>query len=383
MSSISSRSAPLQRSFSVPLEGILWLLLSGGMLAISLIKTINLLALLSCIMLALWAWNVVLAWRSLRRLRGQRWIAGPIFAGTPVSVTLELINPEREFLSALRLEDGQGEAKMAWFLPQLGAGELRRLTHHVTLTTRGPRRWGAFRVSTGYPFGLFRWQRALALDEEVIVLPRLGHLHRGQLRRCLPPTGLSTDRDAQQARRHPTAQSEFHGLRAFRSGDSPRWIHWRTSARCGELMVREFEDVPNENLVVVLDLAGARLATLEAAINLTATICWEWCRQKGDHLTLALTHPEPVIHNGITSRELAERLLECLAVLDTALLPTPPGQTDVAERLAERSLPPAPVLVIRTSDCGLKEDLSRRLWRPVTDVDVDLLQRIGCYEPPA
>jgi uncharacterized protein (DUF58 family) len=383
MSAVSSRSARLPRSFRISREGILWLLLSGGMLAISLIKTINLLALLSCIMLALWAWNVVFAWRSLRRLRGQRWIAGPIFAGTPVSVTLELLNPERSSLSSLRLGDGQGEARMAWLLPQLGAGEMRRLTHHVTLTTRGRRRWGAFCISTGYPFGLVRWQRTLAPDEEVIVLPQLGHLHRGQLRRCLPPSGLSNERDAQQARRHPTAQGEFHGLRAFRSGDSPRWIHWRTSARCGELMVREFEDVPNENLVVVLDLAGANVAARESAISLAATVCWEWSRQKGDHLTLALTHPEPVVHDGITSLDHAERLLEHLALLDAAAIPSASGQADLVERLAERTLSSAPVLVIRAGKSGMGEELSRRLQRPITAVDVETLVRIGCYEPPA
>jgi uncharacterized protein (DUF58 family) len=383
MSAAPSRSARSPRSFRVSREGTLWLLLSAGMLAISLVKTINLLALLSCIMLALWAWNVVLAWRSLRRLRGQRWIGGPIFAGTPVSVTLELINPERWFLSALRLEDGHGETGMAWLLPQLGAGELRRLAHPVTLTTRGRQRWGALRVSTGYPFGLVRWLRTLAPEEEVIVLPQLGHLHRGRLRRCLPPTGLSTERDAQQGRRHPTAQSEFHGLRAFRSGDSPRWIHWRTSARCGELMVREFEDVPNENLVVVLDLARANVAAREAAISLTATVCWEWCRQKGDHLTLALTRPEPVVHDGITSVEHAERLLEHLALLDAAAIPSASAQSDLVERLAGRRLPSAPVLVIRAGKSGLEEELSRRLQRPVTAVDVETLVRIGCYEPPA
>src|SRR5262249_49364986 len=60
-------------------------------------------------------------------------------------------------------------------------------------------------------------------------------------------------RRRRRPRRHPTAQAEFHGLRAFRSGDSPRWIHWRTSARCGELMVREFEDVPPDHLVLVVE----------------------------------------------------------------------------------------------------------------------------------
>jgi len=52
---------------------------------------------------------------------------------------------------------------------------------------------------------------------------------------------------------HPTAQAEIHGVRSYRSGDNPRLIHWRTSARRGELMVRELEDVPSDNLLVIVD----------------------------------------------------------------------------------------------------------------------------------
>src|SRR5262249_40475198 len=106
---------------------------------------------------------------------------------------------------------------------------------------------------TGYPFGLARRRVTLVPGQEVVVLPALGRLHRGRLRRFLAQTSQTIGRDLQSARRHPTAQTEFHGLRAFRSGDSPRWIHWRTTARRGELMVREFEDTPTDNLILVLD----------------------------------------------------------------------------------------------------------------------------------
>src|SRR5204863_4021232 len=134
-------------------------------------------------------------------------------------------------------------------------------------------------------------------SEEIIVLPRLGRLHRGRLRRFLARSSLTVSRSLQHPRRHPSAQAEFHGLRAFRSGDSPRWIHWRTSARCGELMVREFEDVPSDNLILVVDpslpekrgrdtlhsgVPSPFFALLEDAISLAATICWAWCRQTGD-----------------------------------------------------------------------------------------------------
>src|SRR5436305_651981 len=71
---------------------------------------------------------------------------------------------------------------------------------------------------------------------DVVVLPALGDLHRGRLRHQLRCTGQGK-RSRQQPRHHRAAQAEFHGLRPFTTGDSPRTIHWRTSARRGELMV--------------------------------------------------------------------------------------------------------------------------------------------------
>ena len=91
--------------------------------------------------------------------------------------------------------------------------------------------------------------------EEVVVLPRLGRLHRGLFRRLLWTTAADADRRRRLPRRHPAAQDQFHGLRPFRSGDNPRSVHWRTSARRGEWMVREFEDLPGDNLVLVFDPA--------------------------------------------------------------------------------------------------------------------------------
>src|SRR5439155_887264 len=136
-----------------------------------------------------------------------------------------------------------------------------------------------------------------------------------------------------QPRRHPAAQSDFHGLRAFRSGDSPHWIHWRTTARLGELMVREFEETPNDSLVLILDawlpelgdksqgseIRGQESETrsqrlsqhspltthdspfhqvLEDAVSLAATICWAWCRPGGDQFVLAVADKNPIVLHG-------------------------------------------------------------------------------------
>jgi uncharacterized protein (DUF58 family) len=403
---------PRSSIFRVTGEGWCWLVLAAALLGIGIYKGINLLVLLACLLLMLWCVNALRAGKRLPQLRGRRWIDGPVFARTPLTVDVEVSNTGRGGAPALRLEDGGPGHCLSWFVPWLPGKETRLFRHTVLLPQRGRYRWGSLRAVSGYPLGLVRRQRILAAEETVLVLPRLGRLQRAALRRFLPPAGLVHEWARQALRRHPAAQSEFHGLRAFRSGDSPRWIHWRTTARCGELMVREFEDVPSEDLIVVLDLTpevagrgsgfvvppsggrgrrppgpvpGARTTNedLEEAISLTATVCWEWCRQKGNHLLLAVAaggHPEGgAILEGPTGREHGLHLLECLAEQQVG---PAPDRSLLIERLTSRPLPRAPVLLIGLGAADWAGQLEQSLQRPVAPVDLRALDALDFYERP-
>jgi len=167
--------------------------------------------------------------------------------------------------------------------------------------------------------GLANTVRDIHLPQELLVVPRLGVLQRGVLRHWLSQHCPTQGAVRAAARRQPTAQLEFHGLRTFRAGDSPRHIHWRTTARRGELMVREFEDLPNDNLILLVDPWTPAIAApgtntdLERLLSLAATIVWEWCRQKGDDLALAIAGMPSALHHGISGRELALAMLQSLA----------------------------------------------------------------------
>src|SRR5439155_17840977 len=119
---------------------------------------------------------------------------------------------------------------------------------------------------------------------------------------------------------------EFHGLRTFRPGDSPRWIHWRTTARSGELMVREFDHGTHHDLLLIVEPfappgvpggAGspAQSAALEAAISLAATVCWSWTYDAGDRVVLAVAGPQPQVADGRGAQGQALELLEVLAAV--------------------------------------------------------------------
>src|SRR5205807_1246798 len=97
-------------------------------------------------------------------------------------------------------------------------------------------------LSTSAPFGLLEARVVADGYEDVVVFPRLGRFRRGALRQFLRQVSWSEGRVGRGRSTVHLSQNDWHGVRAFRSGDSPRWIHWRTSARRGELMVRDSEE---------------------------------------------------------------------------------------------------------------------------------------------
>jgi uncharacterized protein (DUF58 family) len=246
------------------------------------------------------------------------------------------------------------------------------------------------RVFSGYPFGLVERGVTLIPQTTAVALPSLGWLHRGRFLRHL--RGLSIKPQAGGVRRsgrtHPAAQVEFHGLRSYQSGDSPRLIHWRTSARRGELMVREFEDEPSDNLILVLDptlpaesdyCSVPLRDQFEDVVSLTATICWEWCRRRGDRLVLALAGPDPVVLDGITGPAQARGTLECLAEVEYHPGPAHPA---VIARLQTQRLPPAIVVIVALGRSALTDPLGYALGRRINALDASRTDRFDFYAPP-
>src|SRR5262249_33260931 len=154
----------------------------------------------------------------------------------------------------LVLQDRGPGTSPTWNVPVLAGGAARHLRQELSFDRRGLVTLGPLVVSSSFPFGLARRTVELAPAQETVVLAPLGPVHR----RRLQPHGAQVTRTlghtGPHARRHPAAQADLHGLRSFRSGDSTRWIHWRTTARKGELMVREFEEAPADNLILVLEV---------------------------------------------------------------------------------------------------------------------------------
>jgi uncharacterized protein (DUF58 family) len=377
-------------SILLPIAGRYYLLVTAVLLAVGIHRSINLLMLLGYALLVMAGLNLLAARRSVRGLRARRRLAEWLFARTPCPVEVRLNNPSRRPRSGVRIEERGAHHAHTWHtdaLPGLGSRTYRT---DIVLSRRGRYDWGALTARSGYPFGLVEWCETLAAGEETVVYPALGWLHRGRFLRHL--RGLAAQPRRLPARRraqtHPAAQAEFHGLRTYRTGDSPRLIHWRTSARRGELMVREFEDEPSDNLLLIVDptlpaesdYCGVPLREqFEEVISLAATICWEWCRRRDDRLVLATAGPRPVVQAGLTGPVHARRVLDTLAVLECGPGPADPA---VIARLKATSLPSAIVVLLALGRSSLADPLAQALSRPVNSLDATRTDRFDFYMPP-
>ncbi|MGL4555578.1 MAG: DUF58 domain-containing protein [Gemmataceae bacterium] len=167
-------------------------------------------------------------------------------------------------------------------------------------------------------------------------------------------------------------------MRPYRPGDSLRWIHWRTSARRGQLMVKEFEDVPGEDLVLVFDPVGPDGEAFERAVTLAATIAHEWCQRRGDRLLLAVAGRTPEIVDGVTGPAHARRVLEALALVAAEADRDP----QLAERLRAYVPRSASAVVVSAGASPLVAPLEEALGRAVSLLDASDVDGLSFFTPP-
>jgi uncharacterized protein (DUF58 family) len=366
-------------SFRLTPPGRFWLVTSTCLLGLGIWKNVNLLALLGYFLLVALFLNVMLVGNGLSALRVRRRHVNPVFAGRPCPLEVSVGHGPRA-APGVRLEERGRDHELTWRATWLGGRTDQTFQGVVILPRRGRYERGPLWAVSGYPFGLAERRVLLAPAEPIYVLPPLGTFCRGGLRRQLrgDPTADRRRRSA-----HSAAQGEVHGLRGFRAGDSPRTIHWRTSARRGELMVREFEDTPGDSLLLVLDPAlpttPDAAERFEEAVSLTATLAREWCRGGAERLVLAVAGPEgTLLLDGIGGPAFVQRALEHLAMAvaggDAAAL---------VGRVAALPNTPAGVVVVTVGQGALSGRLARQLRRNVTTLDVTDEAIFDFYNPPA
>jgi uncharacterized protein (DUF58 family) len=137
---------------------------------------------------------------------------------------------------------------------------------------RGPVGAQAWVVESSDPVGMFRGRRTSADSEVALVLPRFASLARRPQAR---------EMEASVAAPRAGSGTELFGIREYRPGDSLRRIHWRSSARHGELVVREYEPPGVQTLGIFCDPQPGTAEVADQVARLAASEAWDCLRGGG------------------------------------------------------------------------------------------------------
>lgn len=199
--------------------------------------------------------SVGLAWASLRlagtvRLRREL-PKSRLIEGDDVSVSLDVELPGGIPAASVSLtERVAGERCETYLTRRSGRYSGRYVLRAVA---RGRFRVEQVEVALEDAFGLARRQRSLPEEAALVVYPRLV-----ELAGLFSESGLRWW-DGRRLLLRRAAGFELHGVREYERGDSLRAVHWPSTARRGDLMVKDLEDAPRAEVAVVLD--GHRVPT--------------------------------------------------------------------------------------------------------------------------
>lgn len=237
-------------------------------------------------------------------------------------------------------KDGRREAVVSFLVEALGAGAVAVAEVPLDGLPRGVYQLREARLIGSDVLGVFRLRRRIALEQlpAVIVAPPLVEL---------APRELRAAGQQQSGTRHAILHrgDEMRGLRPYASGDDLRHVHWKSSARVGELVVREWEQPGRAAaLVVWMGAAPAPVSSQTGVVrgSRSANAACELALSLCGSLSLALLRsgsPVTLVCAG-ADIERAESALTDGAVLPVEFLDLL-ARARVAERVAPDALAPA------------------------------------------
>ncbi|HLF41210.1 MAG TPA: DUF58 domain-containing protein, partial [Acidimicrobiia bacterium] len=197
-------------------------------------------------------------------------------AGAPARADLVLVNRGERATGVLAATDSfDGGRRVARFLvPPMARGEVAEAAYRLPTGRRGIYTVGPLTVSVTDPFGMAESTVTAAGTDRFVVYPRVEEV--------LPLPG-SSNREARmgsfQASRVPVGL-DFFGLREYEVGDDLRRVHWRSTARTGELMLRQDEMPWESRSTILLDTRPSTHTgdSFEKAVEIAASLATAMCK---------------------------------------------------------------------------------------------------------
>ena len=198
-----------------------------------------------------------------------------VTAGQQARVQLDLTNDGRMPTGLLLLEDQVPYVlgtRPRFVVDQMGLRWRRTVGYVVRSDLRGKYAIGPMSVRLSDPFGLVEMNRAFQTTTSLVVTPQVLALP------AIPLTGAWTGAGDNRPRAFASGSAEDVTVREYRRGDDLRRVHWRSSARVGELMVRREEQPWQSRATLFIDnrmsshRGSGAASSLEHAVSMAASI---------------------------------------------------------------------------------------------------------------
>ncbi|HVK57781.1 MAG TPA: DUF58 domain-containing protein [Candidatus Kapabacteria bacterium] len=197
------------------------------------------------------------------------------------------------------------EGKMLFRIPVVKTKEWVSLIPAIVYEKRGVFPNARVTLTCAAPYGLIRATRQLQIPGEVVVFPKVYGIDS--------PVSLGIDMISGgrlRGGRQVNSGTHFAGVRGWQSGDSIKQVHWKSTARRGDMMVKTFEEELGGRLSVILDCCRTDEAMIDNAIRAAASLSVATL-QEGHHLEFIDVTDQPVIRLSPFNDE--SELLERLA----------------------------------------------------------------------
>jgi hypothetical protein len=388
-------------------EGFSFLFVLVFIIVGALVRQVNLLFVLAGMLVAALLMNWRYAVVTVRKIRLTRRAPTLIHAGQSLLVQLDFVSRHRmltcwsvnardriqkTFDPLLQAEFANGaDARRTKQrpdhvdvqLPQISPGESASTSYRCRIEQRGTYQLGPMIVSSRFPLGLI-WAFGVIRQQQTIhVAPHIGRL-TNRWQRLLESRQRVGDHSAREHR--PDARGDFYSIRAWRSGDARRAIHWRSSAKTGELAVRQYEMEQEGSFALLLDAwqpqaaTDEQVAATEIAISFFATVIETLRQQQQSKLSIVIAARESWSRTTKIDRSTRD---EIFRQLSTAVASDQPETIPLIDNVTRSLSSRQPLVVISPRTSSLQSMLAtsvsptrRIIWIDTTDPSIDTLFKL-------
>ena len=304
-------------------EGFSFLFVMLFIVVGGVVRQVNLLFLIAGLLTAASVINWRFAVTSLRKLRVRRKYPELVEAGQPLIVDVELTN-RRSRVASFGINIAEGirrkvarrkkplTTSVKSFSSQIGVGDTETISYKCRLYQRGKYHFAPMFVWTKAPLGLLNAFGWVESNDEILVFPPIGKLS-ARWQKVAYGERRAAGQSSNEHRRD--SDGEFYSMRPWQTGDTKRSIHWRTSAKVGELTVRQLEELRDGSIAVVVDLwrpepaSEDQLINVEIALSMLATTIQQTISLGNGKLVVGVAGNKVLQFNDNVSVELRNRIL--------------------------------------------------------------------------